>query len=217
MFRGASNKYARKNSIVIQLILVVMALLLSAVTAAAQGVTAGEVLDLIRRSGAGRGSESAPVSLIEFSDFQCSFCKTFWRETLPGIDRQYIQTGKVKFFYRHFAILGRASVAAANGAECAAEQGQFWAYHDQLFANQGGWAYTRKRLDQYAQILRLDMKKFRQCIDAEKYLKKIEGETSLGATLGARGTPTFFLNDRLLVGAQPFSVFRRAIEDELKK
>ena len=93
------------------------------------------------------GSPSAPVTIIEFSDFQCSFCKRFWVETLPRLKEAYLDTGKARFIYRHFAILGKHSEQAALAAACAQEQGKFWEYHDQLFRNQGGLAFTEAKLD----------------------------------------------------------------------
>lgn len=101
--------------------------------------------------------------------------------------------------------------------ECAGEQGKFWEYHDMLFANQGGLAFTRSKLEQYARELGLKAASFKLCLTTEKYRKKVEGETTVAASLGARGTPTFFVNGRLMVGAQPFNVFQNVINEELLK
>ncbi|MBI2998554.1 MAG: DsbA family protein [Deltaproteobacteria bacterium] len=163
------------------------------------------------------GTTVAPVTIIEFSDFQCTFCKKFWADTLPGLKETHIKKGQVRFTYRHFAILGKRSVEAAKGAECAGEQGKFWEYHDKLFSNQGGLAFTNAKLRRYAQELGLEMRPFSRCLDSDTYVKKIEGETAVAAFLGARGTPTFFVNGRLLAGAQPFEAFQNVIEDELRK
>ena len=102
-------------------------------------------------------------------------------------------------------------------AECAGEQGKFWEYHDMLFANQGGLAFTQSKLQQYARALGLKAANFNRCLTSEKYRKKVEGETAVAASLGARGTPTFFVNGRLIVGAQPLDVFQAVIEEELGK
>jgi len=163
------------------------------------------------------GTTVAPVTIVEFSDFQCSFCKKFWADTLPRLKETHIKKGQVRFIYRHFAILGKHSVEAAKGAECAGEQGKFWEYHDKLFSNQGGLAFTNAKLRRYAQELGLERRPFSRCLDSDTYVKKIEGETAVAAFLGARGTPTFFANGRLLAGAQPFEVFQNVIEDELRK
>jgi len=176
----------------------------------------GEVLSALGK-GPMMGNPNAPVTAVEFSDFQCSFCKKFWADTLPQLKEVYINKGQVRFIYRHFAILGQHSVGAAKGAECAGEQGRFWEYHDKLFSNQGGLAFTNSKLNQYGQELGLKVRPFSQCLASDKHLKKIEGETAAAASLGARGTPTFFVNGRLLAGAQPYEVFRTVIEQELKQ
>lgn len=163
------------------------------------------------------GSPNAPVTIVEFSDFQCSFCRKFWADTLPKLRETYIKKGQVRFIYRHFAILGKFSEQAAMAAECAGEQGKFWEYHDRLFANQGGLAFTQSKLEQYARQIGLKAGNFNGCLASKKYRKKIEGETAVAASLGARGTPTFFVNGRLMVGAQPIDVFQSVIEEELKK
>lgn len=161
------------------------------------------------------GRADAPVTIVEFSDFQCSFCKKFWADTLPKLKDDYISPGKVRFIYRHFAILGNFSEQAAMAAECAGEQGKFWQYHDRLFAGQGGLGFTQSKLEQYGREIGLKAANFRKCLATEKYRKKVEGETGVAASLGARGTPTFFVNGRFLVGAQPFEVFQSVINQEL--
>ena len=163
------------------------------------------------------GSMNAPVTIVEFSDFQCSFCRKFWADTLPKLKDTYIKQDKVRFIYRHFAILGKFSEHAAMAAECAGEQGKFWEYHNKLFANQGGLAFTEPKLNQYAQELKVNVRTFGQCLDSGRYRQKVEGETAVAASLGARGTPTFFVNGRLMVGAQPFEAFQSIVEEELRK
>ncbi|MFQ5849323.1 MAG: DsbA family protein [Candidatus Binatia bacterium] len=184
----------------------------------AQPPAGEDIFAYLARDGQAKGSDKALVTLIEFSDFQCSFCRRFWRATLPLIERKYIETGKVKFVYRHFAILGKHSVAAAQAAECAGEQGKFWPYHDKLFAS-AGWpfAFTQGRLKAYASELGLEAESYSQCLDSGKYLKKVDAETTIAVLLGARGTPAFFLNGQFIAGAQPFKVFEEAIEAELRK
>lgn len=161
------------------------------------------------------GSMSAPVTIVEFADFQCSFCRKFWADTLPKLKESYVKQGRVRIVYRHFAILGKFSEQAGMAADCAAEQGKFWEYHDQLFANQGGLAFTQSKLEHYARLLGLKAANFNRCLTSEKYRKKVEGETAVAASLGARGTPTFFVNGRLMVGAQPFKVFQNMLNEEL--
>lgn len=194
----------------------VTALLLSASqVGAAQPLSIKEVLSALGK-GPTLGSSKAPVSIVEFSDFQCSFCKKFWSDTLPQLEENYIKKSQARFTYRHFAILGRFSEQAGQAAECSAEQEKFWEYHDVLFKNQGRGAFTDANLKRYAQELKLNSQNFGQCLDSGKYRKKIEGEMAVAASLGLRGTPSFFVNSRLLVGAQPFETFRQFIEAELK-
>jgi len=161
------------------------------------------------------GFSKAPVTMVELSDFQCSFCRKFWAETLPRLKETYIKNGQVRFAHQHFAVLGEHSFAAGQAVECAREQGRFWPYHDKLFESQGGLAFTNAKLKRYAGESGLDVGAFAQCLDSGKYRQKVEEETRLGLQLGARGTPTFFLNGRMLPGAQPFEVFQAAIEEAL--
>ena len=194
---------------------ILAALVIAGSYSLATGASKSEILAALGK-GPALGSETAPVTLIEFSDFQCSFCRKFWADTVPKLKASYVKQGRVRFIYRHFAILGNFSEQAAMAAECAGEQGKFWEYHDQLFANQGGLAFTQYKLEQYARALGLKTANFSRCLTTEKYRKKVEGETAVAAFLGARGTPTFFVNERLLVGAQPFKVFQSVINEELK-
>lgn len=185
---------------------------------AQQQPTPQEVVAYITRDGPARGKEKAPVTLIEFSDFQCSFCWRFWKETLPLINEKYIQTGKVRFLYHHFAILGKPSTLAAQAAECANAQGKFWPYHDKLFSQTTTpLAFTEGKLKEYAKEIGLEAGPFNHCVETAKYANKVEAETAMTALLGIRGTPGFLLNEQFLAGAQPFSVFAAAIENELKK
>ena len=187
-------------------------------SALAQPTAGDDIFAYLAKDGPKRGNNKAPVTLIEFSDFQCSFCRKFWQTTLPLVQKKYIDTGKVKFVYRHFAILGKHSTAAAQAAECAHEQEKFWAYHDKLFASAGTpFAFTNGKLKGYAKDIALNTRQFNQCLDSEKSLKKVEGETAVATFLGARGTPAFFLNGQMMVGAQPFEVFEAVIEKEIKR
>ena len=132
--------------------------------------------------------------------------------------KQYISEGKVSFVYKHSAFLGQESVWAAQASECAADQDKFWEYHDLLFAKQQGenvGTYTKENLIKYAQELNLDMTKFEPCITNDETLARVQGDTQEGGQAGVRGTPTFFINGKPLVGAQPVENIRAAIEAEL--
>jgi protein-disulfide isomerase len=189
------------------------ALFLNPPPSASQSKSANE---LSVGSGPTLGAAGAPVTIIEFSDFQCSYCKRFWADTLPKLRDAYIDQGQVRFIYRHFAILGKHSEQAAQAAECASDQRKFWEYHDQLFKNQGGLAFSEARLRQYAREIGLNVDAFSTCLGSGKHKDKVERETTAAAYLGGRGTPFFIVNQRHLVGAQPFDVFRKAIDEELE-
>ena len=165
--------------------------------------------------GPSKGAATAPVLIEEFSDFRCAYCGTFAREVLPRLHAAYIATGKVRFIFRHFAVLGPASEAAAEAAACAAAQGQFWPYHDQLYATQGRLALSRESLQQLAQELSLDLAAFTTCLDTEHFRPQVRAETRAALALGLRGTPGFLVNGRQLVGALPFAVFQSVIDEAL--
>ncbi len=161
-----------------------------------------------------KGDPKAPVTIIEFSDFQCPYCARFFEETLPQIDEQYIKTGKVKLVYRDFPLSFHPNAhPAAQAAECADEQGKFWQYHDKIFANQA--SLSAANLKQWAKDLALDTTKFNSCLDSGKYKSEVDKDLSEGSAAGVSGTPAFFIDGELIVGAQPFSVFQQAIEAAL--
>lgn len=185
----------------------------------AEAATQADVLleALERGPGPTKGSPEAPVTLVEFSDFQCSYCRKFWRDTLPRIEEKYIRTGKLRFVYRHLAILGAASVQASIAAECAHEEGQFWPYHDRLFSTGGLFAFSTGNLKRYAKDLQLDTSKFATCLDTEQPREKVERETIVGRAIGMTGTPGFLINRGRMIGAQPYEVFEEVIEGMLKE
>ncbi len=203
------------------LIVIVVGILLSPIGPAIGGepqatVSREEIVATVERGpGPSKGLEDAPVILVEFSDFQCVYCRKFWQETLPRIEERYIQPGKVRFVYRHLAILGEASVLAAQAAACAHDQGKFWEYHDALFRNSSPLAYTTVRLKRYAGESGLDERTFRSCLDSKKHADRVDAERVLGRTLGANGTPAFLVNGQLLIGAYPFEVFQQVLDATL--
>jgi len=166
------------------------------------------------------GDQNAPVTIIEYSDFQCPFCGKFFKETESVLREKYIKTGKVKFIYRNFAFLGQESFWAANAARCAGEQGKFWQYHDYLYSNQSGenqGAFSKDNLKSFAAALGLDKEKFNSCLDSEKYTDLIQKETEAGGRSGVQGTPANFINGTLYPGALPAATFTQIIDDELSK
>ncbi|MEK7578713.1 MAG: DsbA family protein [Patescibacteria group bacterium] len=166
------------------------------------------------------GEASAPVTFIEYGDFQCPFCGKFFKETESVLRENYIKTGKVKFIYRDFAFLGQESFWAATAAHCAGEQGKFWDYHDYLYNSQRGenqGAFSKNNLKSFAAALGLDKEKFNVCLDSDKYLEEIKKETKAGGEAGVAGTPANFINGVLYVGALPTATFTQIIDTELSK
>ncbi|MFB3820296.1 MAG: DsbA family protein [Candidatus Methylomirabilales bacterium] len=196
----------------------VAGLWLAALPEVARAGSPGEALleALERGPGPSKGSAGAPVTIVEFSDFQCSYCRKFWRETLPRLDEKYLQTGKARFVYRHLAILGPPSVRAAMASECAHDQGKFWPYHDRLFGTAGPLGFSADRLKRSAQELGLDTGRFNACLDGGQHREKVERETLVGRAIGITGTPGFLIRGGLLIGAQPYEVFERILEPILK-
>jgi len=163
----------------------------------------------------GKGPEDAQVTIIEFSDFQCSFCANYVNETLPIILATY--GDQVRYVFRDFPITSSHHQAqkAAEAAQCAFEQGKFWEYHDMLFQRQE--ALDVPSLKSYGTALGLDESAFNLCLDSGEYAEEVQMDFADGLTYGVTGAPTFFINGRKLDGAQPFSTFQIVIEEELAK
>ncbi len=169
------------------------------------------------------GNEDAKVTIVEFSDFQCPFCRSFWKDTLSQIRTEYIDTGKAKLVYKHFPLDFHPSAKiAAQASECASEQSKFWEMHDKIYAEQeklgtGTVQFTAKDLKKWAVQIGLEAKAFNACLDSGKYAARVDSDAAYGAQLGVSGTPSFFVNGQLTVGAQPFATFKALIDTELNK
>lgn len=166
-----------------------------------------------------KGDQNAPVTIIEFADFQCPFCGRFFASTEPQINEAYIQSGKVRLGYWNFAFLGDESTWAAESAECAADQDKFWEYHDIIYSSQSGenqGTFNKDNLKKFAEELGLDTKSFNECLDSGKYTSLIQDDTSTSSALGVQSTPTFLVNGQAIVGAQPFEAFQQIIDPLLK-
>ena len=157
------------------------------------------------------GNEDAPVVIVEFSDFNCQYCKRFMSETLQPLLETY--GDDILFVYRDFAILGPTSIDSAVAAECANEQGAFWEYHDILFENQG--AFSNDDLIGYAEQLELDIEAFSVCLEDPEFINEVRRDSADAQKIGARGTPAFLINGQFVSGAQPFEGFVTVIEQEL--
>jgi protein-disulfide isomerase len=166
------------------------------------------------------GSESAPITIIEFGDYQCHQCFNWFHNTKDSIVENYINTGKANLVFVDLAFLGRDSPKAAAATYCAEEQGKYWEYHNLLYNTQegidSGWANT-ERLKAFAFSLGLDTELFDSCLDSGKFSKRVQFNINEAKKHGASGTPTFIIvnsdgQQQKLVGAQPYSVFQNVLE-----
>jgi protein-disulfide isomerase len=158
------------------------------------------------------GPADAPITIVEFSDYQCPFCRRWHDQVYENLLASY--PGKIKFVYRNLPLtsIHPDAQGAAEAAMCAGEQNVYWQYHDKLFSSEvlGSGAYT-----QYAKDLNLDMTAFENCISTEKYKAAIQADSDFALNLGVSSTPTFFINGLAIVGAQPIDVFKQIIDKEL--
>ncbi len=162
--------------------------------------------------GKARGRPDAPVTIEVFSDFLCSHCADFAAETEPAIISEFVEPGIVRLVYRQFPIIGPFSAVAAEASECAADQQRFWAYHDALFARAARRALREPEdLLAAAKDVGLDEQAFRGCMRSGATRSRVETDRADGQRRGVEGTPTMFVGDRKVVGAQPIEVFRDAI------
>lgn len=174
-----------------------------------------------------KGNPDAPVTVIEFSDFQCPFCSRFFTQTLPLLQENYIDTGKIKLVYRDMPLDSLHPNARTThiAAECADEQGKFWEYHDVLFQKQSQWQRMasldlQSTLSQYASDLGLQTASFETCLQSEEMADEVNKDLLDAAKYGATGTPTFFIGNEKdgfikLVGAQPYTSFQAVIDNQL--
>jgi len=174
-----------------------------------------------------KGNPNAPVTVVEFSDFQCPFCSRFFTQTLPALEENYINTGKIKLVYKDLPLdnLHPNARPAHIAAECADEQGKFWEYHDVLFENQGQWnrlssADLSSQLNQYATSMGLNSASFDSCLSSQSMADEVNADYLQALQYGATGTPTFFIGNEKdgfikLVGAQPYAAFQAVIDAQL--
>jgi protein-disulfide isomerase len=164
------------------------------------------------------GDAAAPVVIREYADFQCPSCGAFARLIEPQIRAAYIDTGKVRLEWHDFAWIGPESRDAANAARCAGDQGRFWEFHDLLYASQAGenqGAFAKDRLKAFGADLGLDAVAFDACVDGDTHRGAIEADLADVRASGFNATPTFLVGEQRIVGAQPFEVFRAAIDAQL--
>ena len=171
------------------------------------------------------GDRNAPLTLIEFGDYQCTFCNKFFHETVESILTNYVETGKVKILFKDFIVVGQDSMHAANAAHCANDQQMFWQYHSILYNNWAGegtgWV-SSEQLNKFAGTLGLDMDKFSNCVSELKWKKLVNASHDDGVALGVTATPTFFVIDQnknvmKITGAQQYDVFKEVFDSSLEK
>lgn len=166
------------------------------------------------------GNPDAPITIVEFGDYQCEMCYRWFHTSKPSIVENYIDTGKANLIFVDLAFLGRDSPKAAQATYCAEDQGKYWKFHDLLYNSQehidNGWANS-ERLKAFAFSLGLDMDLFESCLDSGKYSKRVQYNIDEARRQGASVTPTFFIidsegNKQKISGAQPYSVFKNVID-----
>ena len=166
------------------------------------------------------GNPSAPITILEWGDYQCTYCHRFHQSTFDTIKEDYIQTGKVKIIFKDFPLNGPDSILAAEAAYCANDQEKYWQYHDELYKNWGGentgWV-TRWSLNAFGTTVGLDLDKFNQCLDEHKYKEKVNALYQFGKEIGIDATPSFliFNNEKIIKirGNQPLETFLKTIAE----
>jgi protein-disulfide isomerase len=159
------------------------------------------------------GPANAPITIVEFSDYQCPYCRQWYSQVYQRLQQTY--PDKIRFVYRDFPLssIHSEAEAAAEAADCAGEQGRYYDYHDKLFS--GEVELSSAAYMQYAQELGLDQVKFKDCVSSQRFKNEVMTDYQAGANLGVRSTPTFFINGVALIGAQPFEAFQEVIDKEL--
>jgi protein-disulfide isomerase len=172
------------------------------------------------------GSAEAKLILLEFSDYQCPFCRRHFKDVLPELKREYLEGNKIKYIFRDFPLdsMHPHAIKAAEAAQCAGDQDKYWEMHAQLFDN--ARALGPVQLPDHAKAVGLDTAKFTECLNGGKYTDEVKQDMADGRAAGITGTPTFFLavagdepgtlkTLKRIVGAQPFDTFKTAIDDAL--
>ena len=166
------------------------------------------------------GDSDAPITILEWGDYQCTFCYKFHQNTLGIINEDFIKTGKVKLVFKDFPLNGPDSILAAEASYCAHDQKKYWQYHDELYQNWGGertgWI-TRESLEKFANSINLNLNDFNTCIDEHKYQNKVISLYEFGKEVGIDATPSFLIfNDQKIIkirGNQPLEVFLKTFDE----
>jgi protein-disulfide isomerase len=165
------------------------------------------------------GEANAPVTVVEYADYQCPYCKVFAQGAQQQLIQNYVDTGQVRFVFQNFTFIGQESFSAAEAAQCAADQGQFWAYHDLLFEKQGAensGVFTVANLKQYAVDLGLDSAEFDPCLDSNRYLSLVQQQTAEAQRLGLTSTPSVLVDGKLVRNGSQYDVLQAAVDTALQ-
>lgn len=175
--------------------------------------------EIIKDALAVKGPEDAKVTIVEFSEYQCPYCQKYVEAAYQDIMTNY--GDQVRYIFRDYPLPFHSNAQiAAEAARCAGDQGQYWDFHDLLFANQADWSAledSQEALIGYAGQLGLNQLDFTNCLQEGKFTQQIKDDMALGQKVGVSGTPSFFVNGQMLVGAQPYSAFEALIKQELEK
>jgi|SRR3989344_1357461 len=192
-------------------VLLVASMYFNVTVIAVSGNIAKKAEKALITEGMTKGSKNSPVTLIEYSDYECPYCARA-EATIKDVLDEY--GSKIYFVYKDFPLpFHNNAQKAAEASRCALEQNKYWEYHDALFKNQQ--SLDTNSLKTYAKSLGLDEAKFSECLDSNKYTEKVKQDMEEGQSKGVTGTPTFFVNGKMLVGAQPFDAFKEIIDKEL--
>ncbi|HLD49129.1 MAG TPA: DsbA family protein [archaeon] len=192
-------------------VLLVASMYFNVTVIAVSGNIAKKAEKALITEGMTKGSKNSPVTLIEYSDYECPYCARA-EATIKDVLDEY--GSKIYFVYKDFPLpFHNNAQKAAEASRCALEQNKYWEYHDALFKNQQ--SLDTNSLKTYAKSLGLDEAKFSECLDSNKYTEKVKQDMEEGQSKGVTGTPTFFVNGKILIGAQPFDAFKEIIDKEL--
>ena len=175
--------------------------------------------ELVENGSPYEGNPLAQITIIEFGDYQCTFCYKFHDSSLEIIKQEYLDTGKANLVFRDFPLNGPDSVLAAEASHCAKDQGKFWEYHDELYQNWGGertgWV-NRDSLDRFAQTVGLNLEEFNSCLSSSKYRQQVINTYNFGQEIGIDATPSFLIisGEKIIkiTGNQPIDVFRKTLD-----
>lgn len=175
--------------------------------------------DFTSRGSPYEGNSAAPITIVEFGDYQCTYCYKFHGSSLDVIKSEYLDTGKANLIFVDFPLNGPDSVLAAEASHCADDQGKFWAYHNELYQNwageRTGWV-NRDSLNKFAGTVGLDITQFNECLDSKKYNSQVNGSYDFGQKIGIGATPSFLVisgSDVIkITGNQPIEVFRKTLD-----